>query len=94
MTATASTSFYITGGTVPRDAACYVARQADLDLLEGLRKGQFCYVLTPRQMGKSSLMVRAATTLRQEGVTCVILVGEGDRRDRSGTSSQDLGILA
>ena len=35
------------------------SRQADIDLLEGLRQGQFCYVLTARQMGKSSLMVRA-----------------------------------
>ena len=73
MTAISSASFYITGGTVPRDAACYVPRQADTDLLEGLRQGQFCYVLTARQMGKSSLMVRTATKLRQEGVTCVIL---------------------
>jgi AAA-like domain len=73
MTAIPSSNFYITGGTVPRDGACYVARQADTELLEGLRHGQFCYVLTARQMGKSSLMVRTAMKLRQEGVTCVIL---------------------
>src|ERR1044071_9438747 len=62
-----SQGFYITGGTLDRDAACYVTRQADTDLLEGLRQGQFCYVLTSRQMGKSSLMVRVASRLRQEG---------------------------
>jgi WD40 repeat protein len=66
-------SFYITGGTLPRDAACYILRKADLQLLEGLRDGQFCYVLTSRQMGKSSLMVRTALRLRQEGTTCIVL---------------------
>jgi hypothetical protein len=73
MAVSAEHDFFITGGTVPRDAACYIPRQADIDLLEGLRQGQFCYVLTARQMGKSSLMVRTATKLRQEGVTCIIL---------------------
>jgi WD40 repeat protein len=67
------TDFYITGGTLPRDALCYVPRKADWDLLEGLRAGQFCYVLTSRQMGKSSLMVRTAMRLREEGTTCIVL---------------------
>src|SRR5437660_386902 len=44
MTAISSASFYITGGTVQRDSACYVPRHADTDLLEGLRHGEFCYV--------------------------------------------------
>ena len=60
-------SFYHVGGTVPRDAACYVSRQADDDLLTSLLRGDFCYVLTSRQMGKSSLMTRAATRLREAG---------------------------
>ena len=60
-------SFYHVGGTVPRDAACYVSRQADDDLLSSLLRGDFCYVLTSRQMGKSSLMTRAATRLREAG---------------------------
>lgn len=61
--------FYVTGGTLPRDAPSYVTRRADDELLDGLRAGRFCYVLTSRQMGKSSLMVRTATRLRQEGAT-------------------------
>jgi hypothetical protein len=65
--------FYIVGGTVPRDASSYVVREADHALLEGLQSGQFCYVLTSRQMGKSSLMVRTAARLRQEGTKCVLL---------------------
>src|SRR5260370_33394474 len=72
-TTSQATSFYITGGTLPQNALSYVTRQADTDLLEGLRAGQFCYVLTSRQMGKSSLMVRTAARLRQERVTCIVL---------------------
>lgn len=65
--------FYITGGTLPRDAPSYILRAADTQLFEGLLSGRFCYVLTSRQMGKSSLMVRTAGRLRQAGVTCAVL---------------------
>lgn len=68
-----ATEFFVTGGTLRRDAACYVVRQADRELLDGLRQGRFCYVLTSRQMGKSSLMVRAAAQLREEGCGVVVL---------------------
>src|SRR5438094_333468 len=59
-------SFYVTGGTLRLDAQSYVERQADRGLLEGLLHGQLCYVLTSRQMGKSSLMVRTANKLRSQ----------------------------
>jgi len=67
------TKFYVTGGTLRRDASCYVVRRADEELHAGLRQGQFCYVLTSRQMGKSSLMVRTAARLREEGVGVAVL---------------------
>ena len=48
--------------------AARAGRQADDALFDGLTQGTFCYVLTARQMGKSSLMVRTASRLRQEKV--------------------------
>ena len=72
-TATAQADFYVTGGTLARDAPCYVERRPTQELYEGLRQGQFCYVLTARQMGKSSLMVRTAARLREEGCGVAVL---------------------
>src|SRR5438105_6714817 len=60
-------SFYVTGGTLRHDALSYVERQADRDLYEALTRGEFCYVLHARQMGKSSLMARTAARLKEEG---------------------------
>lgn len=65
--------FYVIGGTLQRNAPSYVPRQADKDLYEGLAEGKFCYVLTSRQMGKSSLMVRTAARLREEGAAVAVL---------------------
>ena len=63
-----NTPFYITGGTLPANAPCYVERQADRDLLQALLDAQFCYVLDTRQVGKSSLIERTARKLRERGV--------------------------
>src|SRR5437667_2450917 len=70
---TTSSGFYVTGGTLRQDAPSYVERQADKDLFEGLNRGEFCYVLTSRQMGKSSLMVHTAARLREAGVQVAVL---------------------
>jgi len=71
--AISSDSFFIAGGTLRRDAPCYVARAADEDLYSALHRGEICYVLTSRQMGKSSLMVRTAARLREDGFSVTVL---------------------
>jgi hypothetical protein len=65
--------FFVTGGALLADAGSYVARAADASLLTALRAGEFCYVLTTRQMGKTSLTVRTAAQLREGGGAVVVL---------------------
>jgi WD40 repeat protein len=65
--------FYVVGGNLHPDAPSYVRRQADDDLYDALGRGEFCYILTSRQMGKSSLIVRTATRLAQDGVRVVTI---------------------
>lgn len=65
--------FYVVGGTMHLNAASYVERRADRALFEALAKGEFCYVLTSRQMGKSSLMIRTAARLREAGIGVAVL---------------------
>ena len=67
------TDFFVAGGTLRADAPSYVPRQADDDLYTGLSNGEYCYVLTSRQMGKSSLMVRAARRLQDDGAQIAVL---------------------
>ena len=58
--------FFTAGGTLPADAPSYVERPADEELFQEIMSGEFCYALTSRQMGKSSLMIRMARRLRNE----------------------------
>ncbi|MGO8673593.1 MAG: AAA-like domain-containing protein [Capsulimonadaceae bacterium] len=62
-----TTAFYKSGGTLSPDEPCYVHRAADDELYDRLCDGEFCYVLTSRQMGKSSLMNRTAMRLSESG---------------------------
>ena len=75
--ATPNPSFYTVGGPVQAGSGVYVPRRADGELLALCREGTFAYVLTARQMGKSSLMVRTARRLADDGVVTAIVDLQG-----------------
>ncbi|PZV26253.1 MAG: molecular chaperone TorD [Snowella sp.] len=64
---------YQVGGSLHSDAPSYVTRKADSIFYQALKAGEFCYVLNSRQMGKSSLRVRASQRLTAEGTVCIFI---------------------
>ena len=64
-------SVYTIGGTVDGSTHAYVERAADTELLIHCRAGEFAYLLTSRQMGKSSMMVHTIQCLHKEAVQAV-----------------------
>ncbi|MGL5079314.1 MAG: AAA-like domain-containing protein, partial [Waterburya sp.] len=76
---------YQVGGSLASNSPSYVERKADRELEKALKQGQFCYVLNSRQMGKSSLRVRAMSKLQAEGKVCIFV-------DLTGMGTQDLTI--
>src|SRR5262245_16566897 len=67
------TSIYTLGGTVQAGDGTYIPRQADMELLQCCLSGTFAYVLTTRQMGKSSLVINTAKELSRKGIHSVII---------------------
>ncbi|MGA1864314.1 MAG: AAA-like domain-containing protein, partial [bacterium] len=65
--------FYVVGGTMRPESPSYIKREADRKLYKHIKAGDFCYIFTSRQMGKSSLMARTAKRLQEEGTSTVIL---------------------
>src|SRR5215207_7463671 len=70
---TQTTDFFKAGGTLHPSAPSYIKRPADDELFQQLLAGQFCYLLTSRQRGKSSLMIRTAERLRQANFKTAIV---------------------
>lgn len=75
---------FIAGGTLSYDAPSYVVRPADDALYYEVLAGRLCYVLTPRQMGKSSLMIRTEHRLQAAGCQTAVV-----DLSRIGTSVSD-----
>jgi ABC-type branched-subunit amino acid transport system substrate-binding protein len=70
----AEPNIYTMGGPVQaNNRGLYISRHADKELLTLCKAGNFAYVLTPRQMGKSSLMIRTAEELINERIQPVII---------------------
>src|SRR5512147_141329 len=65
--------FYVVGGPVQPDRACYVERSADALLIAAIRARRLCCLLGPRGIGKSSLMHRIARRLRDSGELAAVV---------------------
>ncbi|MBI5508615.1 MAG: AAA-like domain-containing protein [Deltaproteobacteria bacterium] len=55
------------------EAGTYIGRRADLELPDALRKGEYCWVVGPRQIGKTSLFQRVSRRLANEGTLCAFV---------------------
>ncbi len=66
-------SDFVVGGALPPASPTYVKRPADDELLNSILAGRFCYIFTPHDLGKSSLMLRADGQLQQQGISTAIV---------------------
>jgi tetratricopeptide (TPR) repeat protein len=69
----AKSTIYTVGGTVQAGGGVYIKRKADDELLELCQHGQIALVLSSRQVGKSSLMVRTSEQLEENNIRSVII---------------------
>lgn len=60
-------------GAALRSGKLYVERVADAELFESLARAEFCHILAPRQIGKTSLCNRAMRRLEAEGARCALI---------------------
>lgn len=77
--------FFVAGGSLDIDTPSYVERPADAELLAHIQAGELCYVLSARQMGKTSLMIRTSAKLREQGFKTALVDLES-----IGTAPQDV----
>jgi WD40 repeat protein len=65
--------YFQVGGSLSQESPSYIKRQADDEIYGQLKANNFCYVLSARQMGKSSLRVRTMKRLEDEGYKCIAI---------------------
>ncbi len=68
MTNITEDKFFVAGGSLKLSDASYIVRSADEKLAQLLLQGHYCNVLTSRQVGKSSLVVRTREELKKHEV--------------------------
>ncbi len=74
MTTPRSPSILQVGGTVYADRHIYITRQdIEDDLYDSLGKGEYCNILSSRQIGKSSIMSNVALRLRDGGSRVAVI---------------------
>src|SRR5688500_14282201 len=66
-------SIYAVGGAVQASGGLYLERTADTELLQLCRAGKLAFILSSRQVGKSSLMVHTAQQLEKENIRSAIV---------------------
>lgn len=62
---------YQIGNYLTENHPTYVIREADQELFNALKAGEYCYVLSSPQTGKSSLKVRTIQLLQAENIICI-----------------------
>ncbi len=81
------------GGTLNPRRHVYIERPEDAELLRLLLEGEYCNILTSRQMGKSSLMARTALKLMEEGRRFVAVDVAGELGGTARPEPWYLGLL-
>jgi WD40 repeat protein len=64
---------FVVGGPVQAVGGVYLERPADQELLGLCLKNEYVYILTPRQMGKSSLMFNTCDRLAEQGIKTAVV---------------------
>lgn len=67
----AKEAVYTVGGTIQPGVGVYIRRKADDELLELCRAGEIAYILSSRQVGKSSLITQTTRQLEKENIWSV-----------------------
>lgn len=80
------------GGAVPPDKV-YIVRRTDGQLLTALQEGEYCNVLCPRQMGKTSAIYRIQEKLRNEGCRTALFDIKGRLGTPANADAWYLGLL-
>jgi WD40 repeat protein/subtilisin-like proprotein convertase family protein len=79
-----SEDYFVAGGPVAPDRACYISRTTDQALHERLSAGDYCHVIAPRFSGKTSLATRMVSRLRAENrLAAVVDLSQLGSRDGS-----------